>query len=241
MFTWENTWKEIEDAKVGIAIVPIGATEQHGTNLPLSTDTLITDHIARTVAKELGAYLTPVIPIGQSPMWLEYPGSLSVSAETMRGIIADIVDSLVKTGFKTIIFISVHGANEVVYRGYPEELSKKHTGVRVFTAGYTIWVRDSWVEIWNKALAHAGIPELVHADEAEASLILSLRPDLVGPRATDGPFPAVRYPKGRTMRQTYPSGSMGYPSKATREKGDKLWQELLRLVIEDVKRQLRNG
>lgn len=239
MFTWENNWKEIEDAKVRIAVVPIGSTEQHGTNLPLSTDTLITDDIARAVAAELNAYLTPTIPIGQSQMWLEYPGSLSFSADTLKAVIADIVESLVKTGFTTIIFISIHGANEVVYRGYPEELSKRYPGVRVFTAGYTVWVRDYWVEIWNRALQHAGLPELIHADEAEGSLIASIRPDLVGSKPTDCPVPAVRYPPGKTMRQTYPSGSMGYPSKISKAKGDKFRQELLRLVVEDIRKQVR--
>jgi creatinine amidohydrolase len=239
MFTWENTWKDIEDAKVRIAVVPIGSTEQHGTNLPLSTDTLITDRIARAVAEELNAYLAPTIPIGQSSMWLEYPGTLSLSETTMKAIMADIVDALVKTGFTTILFLSIHGANEAVYCGYPEELGKRYPGVRVFTAGYTIWIRQSWVDIWRKALEHAGIPELNHADEAEGSLILSIRPDLVGPGPIDCALPPDKYPKNKTLRQTYPSGSMGYPSKATKEKGDRLWQELLRLVIEDVKRQLR--
>ncbi len=238
MFTWENNWKDLEAAKVRVAVVPVGSTEQHGTNLPLSTDTLIADDLARAVATELNAYLTPAIPIGQSQMWLEYPGSLSFSADTLKAIIADIVESLVKTGFTTIIFISIHGANEVVYRGYPEELSKRYPGVRVFTAGYTVWVRDDWVEIWRRALQQAGLPELIHADESEGSLIASIRPDLVGPNPTDCPIPAVRYPPGKTMRQAYPSGSMGYPSKISKAKGDKFRRELLRLVVEDIRKRM---
>ncbi|MBI2438059.1 MAG: creatininase family protein [Lentisphaerae bacterium] len=240
MFTWENTWKEIEDAKVRTAVVPIGSTEQHGTNLPLSTDTLITDEIARTVAAELNAYLTPTIPIGQSGMWLEFPGSLSFSEDTLKAIIADIVASLVKTGFTTIIFISVHGANEVVYRGYPEELSKRYPGVRIFTAGYTVWVRDHWVEIWRRALQFAGLPEMIHADEAEGSLVASIRPDLVGPNPTDCPMPSERYPKGKTMRQAYPSGSMGRPSRISKEKGAIFRKELLQLILEDIRKQFRS-
>lgn len=239
MFTWENTWKDLEAARVRTAVVPIGSTEQHGTHLPLATDTLITEKIAKTIATELNAYLTPTIPIGQAAMWLEYPGTLSFSPDTMRAVIADLVASLVKTGFTTIIFISVHGANEAVYRGFPEELQKKYPGVTIFTAGYTLWVRETWMTIWRTALERAGLPELVHADEAETSLILSLRPELVRPSRGDCPLPKERYPKDKTMRQTYPSGSMGEPSKASKEKGDRLWKELLRLIIADVKRQLQ--
>jgi len=238
MFTWENTWKEIEDAGVRTAVVPIGSTEQHGTHLPLSTDTIITEKIAQAVAEELGAYLTPTIPIGQSEMWLEYPGSLSFSAETVKAIITDIVDSLVKTGFTTILFISVHGANVVVYRGFPEGLSEKYPGVRVLTAGYPFWARANWAKLWKDALEEAGLPEMVHADEAETSLIMSVRPELVGPNPTDCPLPENHYPKGKTMRQVYPSGSMGWGSRATREKGDRLWQALLKRTLADVREQL---
>ena len=141
MFTWKNAWKEIEDAQVKTAVVTIGSTEQHGTNLPLSTDTLIAESLAVMIAEELDAYLTPPIPIGQSGMWLEYPGSLSLSAETLKAVIADLVESLVKTGFTTILFVSIHGANEVVYRGFPETLQETYPGVRIFTAGDPYWVR----------------------------------------------------------------------------------------------------
>ena len=238
MFTWENTWKEIEDAGVRTAVVPIGSTEQHGTHLPLSTDTIITEKIAQVVAEELGAYLTPTIPIGQSEMWLEYPGSLTFSANTVKAIITDIVDSLVKTGFTTILFISVHGANVVVYRGFPEELSEKYPGVRVMTAGYPFWARENWAKLWADALEEAELPEMVHADEAETSLIMSVRPELVGPNPTDCPLPENHYPKGKTMRQVYPSGSMGWGSRATEEKGDRLWRALLKRILQDVREQL---
>ncbi|MDP6111630.1 MAG: creatininase family protein [Planctomycetota bacterium] len=238
MFTWENTWKEIEDSGVDVAVVPVGSTEQHGTHMPLSTDTVVAEEIAKVIAQELDAYLTPFIPIGQSEMWLEYPGSLSVSEDTMKAIIADVVDSLVKTGFKTIMFISFHGANVVVYRGFPESLQDKYDGIKVFTAGYPFWVRENWARIWAESLEESGLPEMNHADEAETSLLLALRPELVGPNPTDCPLPDNRYPPDKTMRQTYPSGSMGHGSKASKEKGEKLWAAVKKRVLEDVKTQL---
>jgi len=241
MLTCRNTWKEIEEAKVKTAVVTIGSTEQHGTNLPLSTDTLIAERFAQMVAQALDAYLTPSIPIGQSEAWLEYPGTLSFSADTMKRVIADMVDSLVKTGFTTIIFVSIHGANEVVYRSFPETLQERYPGVRILTAGYPFWVRENWAEIWRKACEDAGIPKVYHADEGETSLILSLWPELVGPNPTDCPLPEDPWPAGKTKRQVYPSGSMGCPSKATKEKGDKLWAVLLRLALEDLKQQLRQA
>ena len=156
----------------------------------------------------------------------------------MKAIISDIVESLVKTGFTTINFVSFHGANVVVYRGFPEELGEKYPGVRVLTAGYPFWVRENWARIWSEALKEAELPEMNHADEAETSLMLALRPDLVGPNPTDCPLPENRYPKGKTMRQTYPSGSMGHGSRASKEKGEKLWSAIKRLVVEDLREQV---
>ena len=239
MLTWCNTWKEIEESNVRTAVVTIGSTEQHGTNLPLSTDTLIAERFAQMVAQELDAYLTPSIPIGQSEAWLEYPGTLSFSAETMKSIIVDIVDSLVRTGFTTIVFVSVHGANEVVYRGFPEELQEEYPRVQIFTAGYPFWVRDNWAEIWRKACEDTDIPKVYHADEGETSLIMSLWPELVGPNPTDCPLPEDTWPSDKSKRQLYPSGSMGHPSRATKEKGDRLWAALLKLALEDLKEQMQ--
>lgn len=238
MFTPDSTWNEIETKRPTIAVVTIGSTEQHGTHLPLCTDTVLAERFARLVAEELGAYLTPTIPVGQSDMWLEFPGSLSVSGETMKSIITDLVDSLVRTGFTRILFVSVHGANVVVYQGFPESLQAKYSGVRILTVGWPFWVRENWAAVWKQALAEAGIKEIHHADEAETSMMLAWRPDLVGSHPTDCPVPANPYPPGKTMRQMYPSGSMGYGSKASKAKGEILWRALLRGAMADLKTQL---
>lgn len=238
MFTWENTWNTIEGARPTTAVVTIGSTEQHGTHLPLNTDTVIAEAFARAIAERMGAYLTPTIPIGQSEMWLVFPGTLSFSAETMRGIIRDLVESLVRTGFTTILFVSIHGANIEVYQGYPESLQAQYPGICIQTIGYPFWVREHWALLWAEALNEAGLPEMNHADEAETSLMLALRPDLVGPNPTDCPLPDVRYPPGKTMREVYPSGSMGYGSRATHEKGKRLLDALLRRIMADINERI---
>ncbi len=66
MLTWENTWQDIEKIRPTPAVVPIGATEQHGTNLPPATGSLLTWHIAEAIARRCGAYLVPMLPFGQS-------------------------------------------------------------------------------------------------------------------------------------------------------------------------------
>jgi creatinine amidohydrolase len=84
MFTWENTWKDFEDNNVTVAVVPMNSTEQHVTNLPLCSDSISVEKIAAELAKELGAYLVPVIPIGESKDFFGFRGTISLSPDTMK-------------------------------------------------------------------------------------------------------------------------------------------------------------
>ncbi len=230
MLTSENTFKEIEDSGVTTAVVPIGSTEQHGNNLPLATDFLLTEPVAQALAESLGAYLVPQIPIGQSEWWLAYPGSLSFSTDTMKAVVADIVNSLVKTGFETIVFVSVHGGNDVLWSGYIEQLEKQHEAVKIVNADLD--------HAFAEATRAAGVSDVNHADECEASMLVSIRPDLIGPEPIDYPEPKGGYPKG-PIRQICPWGSLGEPSKGTKAKGDQIWETLLRVAVEDIVQQLK--
>ncbi len=230
MFTWENTWKDLEDNDVTVAVVPMGSTEQHGTNLPLCSDSISVEKVATAIAEELGAYLVPVMPIGESEEHLAFRGSISLSPDTMKAVIADITDSLVVTGFKVIVFISIHGGNDILWSGYLDTLEEKYNGVKIFDAGLD--------PAWDQAFVVSGLPDAIHADECEASMIASLRPDLVGQHPTDGLTPEGGYPKGMAFREAYPSGSIGEPSKASKRKGDQFWKTFIQLAIDGVKEQL---
>lgn len=239
MLTTNNTWKDIEDSGTAIAILPIGATEQHGTNLPLCTDTLLTTKVAEAIAEALGAYLVPTLPIGTSATHLSFPGTLTLQHETLKAVIADVVDSLVQTSFKTIVIVSMHYGNYVVWSDFIPELNARYPGVRLLV----MQPRRAWEEA-SKA---AGIttPGL-HCDESEASLIACLRPELVGPCPTDCPdFRARMKGVRRTqtgfpvdVREVSPSGALGEPSRGSKEKGEKFWQTFLAIVVEDIKKEL---
>ncbi len=84
MLTWENTWKDIEDAGTAVAVVPIGSTEQHGTNLPLALDSFLTMKVANALAEGLEAYLVTLIPIGTSSMHMSFRGTVTFGHETLN-------------------------------------------------------------------------------------------------------------------------------------------------------------
>lgn len=83
------------------------------------------------------------------------------------------------------------------------------------------------------------------AHECEASMIASLRPDLVGPKATDFPNPKDHLQGARVdhtgfpvdVREVSPSGALGEPSKASKEKGDRFWRVFFKRAVEDVRMQ----
>ncbi|NPV07676.1 MAG: creatininase family protein [Anaerolineae bacterium] len=240
MLSWENTWRDLEESGTTIAVLPVGATEQHGTNLPLMTDSLIATRVGEAIADAFHAYLLPTIPVGMSATHLSFRGTLSLRRETLAAVVTDLVDSLAQTGFTTVIIVSTHGGNYVLYSDFVDELRRRHPHMTI------VVLRPR--RAGQVAREAAGIhSEEWHAGEGEASLVASLRPDLVGPEPTDFPHPRSRirdvpvtpetgFPQD--VRQVSPMGSLGEPSLGTKEKGDRYWQVYLPLMIEDLRREL---
>lgn len=238
MLTWENTWKDIEDAAPEVAIVPVGSTEQHGANLPLASDSLMTAKASEALAEAFGAYLVPLSPIGTSPEHLSFQGTVTLTTETLKAVISDIVDSLVKTKLKTIIIVSMHGGNYVLWSGFIDRLGGRHPGANVLVADLQ--------HAWDEAYESAGFTTTgMHAGECEASLIAALRPELVGPDPVDFPNPKERTKHARLdhtgfpidVREVSPSGALGEPSKGNREKGGRFWRAFLEQAVADVRQQ----
>jgi creatinine amidohydrolase len=108
----EMSWPEVEAelaAGRDTVVIAFGATEQHGPHMPLATDALIGDHLARLVAEQLGAFVAPTVRIGCSEHHLEFPGTLSISEPTFHALVADLVRSLARGGFRRVVLLPTHG------------------------------------------------------------------------------------------------------------------------------------
>ena len=115
IYTVENTWKELHEARVGTAIVPFGAVEQHGHHLPLGTDWIIADHMGRALAEELeNVLLLPAMPFGNSREHMAFPGTVTLRPATLAAVLDDIVESLRHHGIRTVIVFSAHGGNWIL-------------------------------------------------------------------------------------------------------------------------------
>lgn len=160
------------------AVVPLAATEQHGPHLPVSTDTLICEHIAVRAVEQAAAavpvLLAPVLAVGCSQHHLAFGGTLSLTSATYLQMLRDIGESLVTDGFRKIIFLNGHGGNEPLMHQAANDLAVAHP---IWSASASYW------SVAREALREANAEEMGmvpgHAGGFETAAVLAIRPDLV--------------------------------------------------------------
>lgn len=177
------TFEEVSRAMSGgfdSIIIPCGAIEQHGPHLPLSMDSDHADALAVEIATLLGyTLIAPTIRVGCSKHHMAFPGTISLQEETFTAICHDYCLSLAKHGFKRIYLFSAHVGNFNALRAMLPSL-RDAVGPSVQIFAYTN--HEAWLLGWRSAVEVAGgNPESVggHADIAETSLMIYLRPDSV--------------------------------------------------------------
>ncbi|MEN6524056.1 MAG: creatininase family protein [Anaerolineaceae bacterium] len=213
-----------------LVVFPIGSNEQHGPHLPMGTDTIILEAVVQGIRKQLTAddpvVFAPALPLGKSPEHLEFTGTISLRATTLIAILEDIVASMQKHGVKKIVFLNSHGGNTALLTSL------------AFDLRYTYKMDIYSLNFWNNDLIDAEImaqiiPDLpypeIHAASMETSLLLYLRPELVGEIPHDfkpkRPFPAMNF--GWATQDLFENGVIGDPRQSSSEHGEKLFQLLV--------------
>jgi len=110
-------------------IVPIGSTEQHAY-LSLATDNILAEKISIDAAEPSGVPVIPVLNFGHTPLFMHYPGTISLSVESLWNIVKDILNSLTHHGFKRILIVNGHGGN-MFLTDYIEEWLGDKPAVRI--------------------------------------------------------------------------------------------------------------
>lgn len=210
MLTVKNTWKEIAEAGVDTAILPIGSIEQHGPHLPLATDFLLADTFARKLAEHMGnVLLLPTVPYGCSVEHMAFPGTVTLRAATLAAIITDIVESLRRHGLKYVIVKSWHGGNFIV-KPTLREINYSQDDILCIWAGGPI--PDEGEEV----------PQDIHAGMGETSGMLEFFPELVGDYQSQPDTPGTvgqEFLDYLGFDKTTKSGVWGRPANATAESG----------------------
>lgn len=177
--TWPRVGRLLDEGWTTI-VIPVGAVEQHGPHLPLLTDADRGTWLGVAVARRLGrALVAPTIRVGCSEHHMGFPGTLSLRSETLRAVLQDYCTSLARHGFRTLCLLPSHGGNFGPLRaGLPALEAAAGPGCRVLA--YTDL--EGFLDLWREAVeAAAGLGNRVggHADVAESSEMLVLRPELV--------------------------------------------------------------
>jgi creatinine amidohydrolase len=231
------TWPEIraeQERGRDTVVVAFGATEQHGPHMPLATDALLGDHLARLVAESLDAFVAPTVRIGCSEHHLAFPGTLSLSDATFHGIVADIVRSLARGGFGSAVLLPTHGGNFGPLARALELLGPlPDIEVRALTdLGALFTIAQLGADEHGVPLVEGG----VHAGEWETSMLMAIHPELVhrdrGEAGYTGdPQAAVGAIFGAGVDTVAQNGVIGDPRRASAEHGLRYWDEVLRVTL----------
>lgn len=166
-----------------IAVLPLGATEQHGPHLPLRVDTALVDGVVEASQVHLSADLPvlflPTMAVGYSPEHAAFPGTLSLKAETIIRLWTDVAESVAASGVRKLLLFNAHGGHtglmDVVARDWRARL-----GLQVHSANwYTLPLTDAAGADANALFSAEEHRFGIHAGEMETCLMLALAPHLV--------------------------------------------------------------
>ncbi|USX48937.1 creatininase family protein [Lentzea sp. HUAS12] len=198
----------------GVAVLPVGSTEQHGPHLPLATDSVI----AWTIASEIAARypevrLLPPIQFSCSQEHADWPGTVSISARTLISVVEDIAESLRRNGVTHVVLVNGHGGNYVL-----SNVVQEGEGLALFPG------RDDWAFAREKAGIETSAYSDMHAGELETSILLHAHPDLIRPgyETSDHLAEDRRHMLTLGLAPYTGSGVVGRPSLASARKGELL-------------------
>ena len=243
----EMSWVEVQEAikTTDTIIVPLGSLEEHGPHDPVGSCYILANESARVVGAKTGVPVLPTIPFGISKSFGNFPGTVTVRSETLKELTRDVCDSLIRHGFKRIIFFSAHGGGNLPALTEVAEELREQTGT--LFAVLHIWGLISQLA---PSITPAFGVRSGHGGEPVASVMLYLTPDLVDMKKAkwtptrqplDGmnseSYGTHEFKKLKVMIPLYteevaPNGVMGDPTKASKERGEKLFKALTDYLVD---------
>lgn len=246
--TWPQVAEMADKADV-VLVQPLGAIEQHGPHLPLVVDAAIATAVLGKALAALDtaipAYGLPPLYYGKSNEHWHFPGTITLSAQTLRQVLMESAESLYRAGFRKLVWMNAHGGQPQVLEMAARDLHQQYPELMVFPL-FTWRVPNAAAEVIAPKELELGI----HAGDAETSLLLSLLPDQVHMDQALCEYPPAlpgdnllsmegALPFAWVTRDLSRSGVVGDATAATKEKGDRLLHSLVQgwvRVIQDIHR-----
>lgn len=222
-------------AKEGkVVIIPCGSIEEHGSHLPLCTDSLQAEHVALEVARKAGCLVAPPLRYGVCNSTRNFPGTITISFDSLRGIMTDVLEDFIRNGFKRLLILTGHAgrshmialklsAKTVVTNHKNEENRSRIMVCSDYDFAYDFRGKD-----FDDRDSHAGT--------IETSRVMSIRSDLIKGKGTRNYPNLPRFEIVPDPERYFPSGVMGDPTIASAEKGQKIngyvIEQIVKLVEE---------
>jgi creatinine amidohydrolase len=239
------TWKEVEEslATVQLAIIPVGAHEQHGPHMVESCDAVLAEKMAKKLGERLFPYalVTPTVNMGVSQHHLNFPGTISLQPTTLIAILKDMISSLKHHGIKKFLFLNSHGGNESTLNVASMIISKE-LEVEVYYAKTTASAKKT-IEKYIKSSLYG------HSCEREVSEALFLAPEIVriddlekGDIQGEGRWKQLR--PGKAIQGFYyyeemtVNGCIGDATMASKEIGQQIVEEALENLSNEIRKLL---
>ena len=232
--TWEEAEQRLQETD--IALLPVGAIEQHGPHLPLDVDAFDADYLAHKVAQSCShpqPFVLPLVSYGVSYHHQEFKGTLSISNEAMSRFIYDIGISAARNGIKKLVIINGHGDNAPTLN-YAAQMINRDAGIFVcIDSGET-----SDADIYRLTDTHNDI----HAGEIETSTTLAIRPELVNmDKAVNNTLQFSTHYLDFSSENAVPwyvrthkisaTGIIGDATKGEASKGRKIWKIMIAHLV----------
>lgn len=220
MLNMYNTRKHFLEKDCQVAVLPVGAIEQHGSHLPVGTDAIIAQEISFRLAKRLNAYLLSCLSISSSIEHRESKGTVYMRADTLALVIRDIAESLRYSGFRRLIVHSGHGGNWIL-KPTIRQLNRDYEERGIEMEAILIPSNIAGAR-QGDVLNH--VQHDLHAGEKETSIMLHLCPEHV-----EAIVPVTAHTSAPQDYMDYfdviditEDGYWGFPEEATADKGSRL-------------------
>lgn len=216
---------------VDTVLLPSGSLEQHGTEAPLGCDAIVAKHLCLVAGRETGAPVLPVVSYGDSRSHLGFPGTFSLTTQTLAQVYSEILGSASRNGFRRCLIISGHGGNRSAAE---DACSRDYSALSPRYLGW--WQLPGASEKESELFPNSGH----HVTAAEVSMVWFL----LG-RDPPGVFTG-RYPPWQDVfgdpdafRQAYPDGGVGGDmSRVSVSKGGILFDHLVEALGQVIREPL---
>lgn len=229
-------FKEVVPSKINTVILPTGTMEPHGV-INNGADNTAPFAMAKTIARRVNAFIAPTLPYGITGSMEAYPGAFQITESAYRPFVKQVLEGLVKNGFRNIIIMNGHGGGQTaVLQSVAAEVAAEKR-VRTLVINWWSFASDETKAVFGEDGGHAGWNETAFIQAIDPTLVHPERykDELATPYPAAGTWTAVPFPSSIGLYQK----GQGYP-KFDQAKADlyykKVTDKVANLIIETIRK-----